>query len=143
MFIRWLSISYMLSSTPTVIPETMTGAVHRGPWRKISMSNARLRDNCLTRRLPYTSIQTAGLRYLCLVLLLTCLFSQGSSSPTPDRHKSSPPTTKLYNTGKTFAVRAMTATSAAVSMTASFIVFYWFCRMEKRFRHRYSPTFKQ
>ncbi|KAF2659202.1 hypothetical protein K491DRAFT_558533, partial [Lophiostoma macrostomum CBS 122681] len=37
---------------------------------------------------------------------------------------------------KAFNVRVAGATCAAVSMTASLIAFYWFCRMETRFRHQ-------
>jgi hypothetical protein len=41
-----------------------------------------------------------------------------------------------YDRKKTFIVRVCAATFSAVSMAASLVSFYWFSRMEKRFRHR-------
>jgi len=39
-----------------------------------------------------------------------------------------------------FILQAIAATCSSLSMVAAFIAFYWFCRMHKRFRHRYSST---
>ena len=106
------------------------------------MSNVGKGDKCLRRRFPYTSAQSDSIHNPYLVLLFTCLFSQVSSSPMPGphiAHHNGLPTTSLYDQARTFNVRVVAATCAAASMTASFIAFYWFCRMEKRFRHRY-PT---
>jgi hypothetical protein len=37
---------------------------------------------------------------------------------------------------RTWKVRVAALVCSTCSMTASLIAFYWFCRMEKRFRHR-------
>ncbi|KAF2799030.1 hypothetical protein K505DRAFT_404874 [Melanomma pulvis-pyrius CBS 109.77] len=47
-----------------------------------------------------------------------------------------PSSINLYDQNKTFIIQVTTAICAAVSITASLVAFYWFFRMEKRFRHR-------
>ena len=134
-------ISTILSSSPTLISERVTRAIHKGGQKNNSMSNARKRDGYLHRRLGYVSTQSGSIHYSCLVFLLTCLFSQVSSSPTPEpniTYHNGLSTTSLYDQARTFNVRVIAATCAAISMTASFVAFYWFYRMEKRFRHRYA-----
>jgi G protein-coupled receptor GPR1 len=37
---------------------------------------------------------------------------------------------------RTYQVRLATLVCSGVSVTASIIAFYWFCRMDKLFRHR-------
>lgn len=72
------------------------------------------------------------------------LFTAGSliptvtSSPLPDvAHYNGPASSKLYDDRSIYALRVVAAACAAVSMVAALTVFYWFCRMHKRFRHRY------
>ncbi|OAG10152.1 uncharacterized protein CC84DRAFT_1084288 [Paraphaeosphaeria sporulosa] len=65
------------------------------------------------------------------------LFTKAISSPLPNvAHYYGPSYSKLYDDQKNYNVRVASAACAATSMVAAFTVFYWFCRMEKRFRHR-------
>lgn len=75
--------------------------------------------------------------YAPMLFTADCLFTKAISSPLPDvSHYNGPSSSKLYDEEKTYNVRVAAATCAAISMVAAFTVFYWFCRMEKRFRHR-------
>ncbi|KAF2121470.1 G protein-coupled glucose receptor regulating Gpa2-domain-containing protein [Lophiotrema nucula] len=62
-----------------------------------------------------------------------------SSAPSPSPNVSfqiAAPVSNWYNKHRTFYVQVSSAACAAVSTAAAFVAFYWFCRMEKRFRHR-------
>ncbi|KAF2451380.1 hypothetical protein P171DRAFT_400850 [Karstenula rhodostoma CBS 690.94] len=77
--------------------------------------------------------------YLYMAMLFTAgsLFTKAISSPLPNvAHYNGPSSLKLYGDQKTYSMRVAAATCAATSMVAAFTVFYWFYRMEKRFRHR-------
>ncbi|KAF1964586.1 hypothetical protein BU23DRAFT_492045 [Bimuria novae-zelandiae CBS 107.79] len=47
-----------------------------------------------------------------------------------------PSSISLYNSWKTHSVQIAAVACASTSMGSSFITIYWFCRMQKRFRHR-------
>jgi hypothetical protein len=91
---------------------------------------------CILRCLRYFSTNTS--HYLILCAVASFVFSV-SATPVPSPHvpyHKAIDTSIQYGEKATFNVRVGAATCAAASMTASFVAFYWFCRMEKRFRHR-------
>jgi hypothetical protein len=80
-----------------------------------------------------------------LLFFILCMIGHGThalAQPSPNTaiqanqaNVSASPVT-LYGRAETYHVRVAAATCAALSMTASLVTFYWFWRMEKRFRHR-------
>ncbi|KAL1597957.1 G protein-coupled receptor gpr1 [Paraconiothyrium brasiliense] len=75
--------------------------------------------------------------YVPMLFTAASLFTKAVSSPVPDvSHYNGPATFQIYNPQGTYNMRVAAAACAAISVVASFIVIYWFCRMEKRFRHR-------
>ncbi|KAF1955716.1 hypothetical protein CC80DRAFT_78023 [Byssothecium circinans] len=65
------------------------------------------------------------------------LLRKVTSSPLPNiAAHSGPSSTQLFAIHRKWNVQVAAVTCAAVSMATSFIVFYWFCRMQKLFRHR-------
>jgi hypothetical protein len=78
--------------------------------------------------------------YAPMLFAAGSFFTKVISSPLPSvapyTPYSGPSSLKLYSDQQTYNVRVVAAACAATSMVTSFTVFYWFYRMEKRFRHR-------
>lgn len=71
------------------------------------------------------------------MLALSSTLQQADSIPLPNVSQfNGSSSIQLYSSRKTRAVQVAAAACAAVSMASSFVAFYWFYRMEKRFRHR-------
>lgn len=70
---------------------------------------------------------------------LLILLPQGWSLPVVWPDDSVYTSTKPRDLSQTFQVRVATLSCSCISMVASVVAFYWFCRMEKRFRHRSVP----
>jgi hypothetical protein len=87
----------------------------------------------------YRSSNMSFLLYYYAPMLFAAgsLFTRAISSPLPNvAYYGGPSIAKLYDDRKTHNVRVAATACAAISMVASFTVFYWFYRMEKLFRHR-------
>ncbi|KAF9739645.1 hypothetical protein PMIN06_011951 [Paraphaeosphaeria minitans] len=92
------------------------------------------RINCMRRS---SDISSLIYHYAPMLFAAGSLFTKAISSPLPNvAHYNGPSSSKLYDDRRTYNVRIAAATCAAISMVAAFTVFYWFCRMQKRFRHR-------
>ncbi|CAI6275947.1 unnamed protein product [Periconia digitata] len=80
---------------------------------------------------------SVGLK-LTIVGYTTCLLAvEAASSPMPQIYRQyGPSSTKQFTSNRTYWVQVAGACCAAASMATSCVAFFWFCRMEKRFRHR-------
>ncbi|KAK7178597.1 plasma membrane G-protein coupled receptor [Paraphaeosphaeria sporulosa] len=103
---------------------------------EISMTKVGIRRLFNMCGLPYISACGSN-----LLLPFTISVLSASAAPNPSAQPllsmhNGHDTTSPFSKRKTFNVWVAAAACAAVSMTASIIAFYWFSRMEKRFRHR-------
>jgi len=72
------------------------------------------------------------------LLVINSLLSRVASAPLDHVSPSNQGTsTTLYAVRKTSNVRLAAVICASASTLSSFVAFYWFARMQKRFRHRY------
>jgi putative hemolysin len=57
--------------------------------------------------------------------------------PIPHVRRGTTSSAKLYAEHQKHLMQVISATCSAVSVAASIVAFYWFCRMRKHFRHKF------
>ncbi|PVI03545.1 hypothetical protein DM02DRAFT_246709 [Periconia macrospinosa] len=100
------------------------------------MSNVRS-DPPQTWRWRYNIPSSSYLHATVAAFTICLIFPRATSSPMPYiGHHSGPSSKKLFAAHRTYWLQVAGATCAAATMVAACVAFFWFCRMEKRFRHR-------
>jgi G protein-coupled receptor GPR1 len=72
-----------------------------------------------------------------IAMLLFLFLPLVSSSPLKQSLDSAFTSAEARNVHRTYQVRLAALSCSGISLTASLLVFYWFCRMDKLFRHRW------
>jgi hypothetical protein len=94
-------------------------------------------DTCLVSPGPGTFFRTSRpdqMERSIAMLLLVFLPLVASSSMSPDSAYTS---AEARNVHRTYQVRLAALSCSCISLTTSLLAFYWFCRMDKLFRHRW------